>query len=199
MPFRFHGLTIIGDMFFLLNIVFFVMNWTAIGVRFYFWPETLKNSFLHPTESLFVPASIVSFGTILINISQYGLHHTGDWLLNAVEALFWIDCILAILFSAGIYLLLWSTQYFSVEQVGISIHLHPLCRISCHAIYFLGLSLLPPSMERVLLYGQNPCNTYPGSWHAYSHELKNIPNIYLPALNRCLKMECRCDDEIACT
>jgi tellurite resistance protein TehA-like permease len=63
-------------------------------------------SLTHPTESLFVPASIVSFGTILINISQYGPEATGPWLSYTVGVLFWIDAALAVIFSAGIYLLL---------------------------------------------------------------------------------------------
>lgn len=84
----------------------YIAIWTLLIARFYFYPYTLKASFLHPTESLFVPASIVSFGTILINISQYGPDHTGHWLARAVGILFWIDAILAVILSAGIYLLL---------------------------------------------------------------------------------------------
>lgn len=61
---------------------------------------------MHPTESLFIPASVVSFGTILINISQYGPGKAGPWLLEAVGILFWIYSGLAVLFSAGIYLTL---------------------------------------------------------------------------------------------
>lgn len=105
-PFRFRGLETIGIIVFLLNIVLYIAIWALLIARFYFYPYTLKASFLHPTESLFVPASIVSFGTILINISQYGPDHTGFWLARAVGILFWIDAILAVILSAGIYLLL---------------------------------------------------------------------------------------------
>jgi tellurite resistance protein TehA-like permease len=83
--------------------------------RFYFYPYTFRASFLHPTESLFVPASVVSFGTILINISQYGPDHTEYWLAHAVGVLFWIDAALAVVFSAGIYLLLYVSGYWLLE------------------------------------------------------------------------------------
>lgn len=106
-PFRFHGLETIGVIFFLANIVFYIIIWTLIILRFYFFPYTLKASLFHPTESLFIPASVVSFGTILINISQYGLGHTGPWLSDAVCVMFWIDVALAMIFSAGIYLMLY--------------------------------------------------------------------------------------------
>lgn len=96
----------IGIIVFLFNIVLYLIIWALLLMRFYLYPYTFRASLLHPTESLFVPASIVSFGTILINISQYGPEHTGHWLATAVGILFWIDLILAVIFSAGIYLLL---------------------------------------------------------------------------------------------
>lgn len=107
MPYRFRGLETIGIIVFLFNIVLYIAIWCLLLARFYFYPYTFRASFLHPTESLFVPASVVSFGTILINISQYGPGHTGPWLAHAVGVLFWIDAALAVIFSAGIYLLLY--------------------------------------------------------------------------------------------
>ena len=80
-----------------------------ISLRFYFYPSTFKGSILHPTESLFIPASVISLGTILLNITQYGttLGRTGDWLLVTMKDLFWLYCTLAVFFSAGIYLVLY--------------------------------------------------------------------------------------------
>jgi tellurite resistance protein TehA-like permease len=71
-PYRFQGLYVIGAIFFLLNIVLFIFNITMICLRFYYYPSTFKASITHPTESLFVPAWLISLGTILINITQYG-------------------------------------------------------------------------------------------------------------------------------
>lgn len=116
-PFKFRGLETIGIVVFLINIAAYLIIWALLLVRFYYYPYTFKASFMHPTESLFVPASIVSFGTILINISQYGPENTGPWLMRAVCILFWIDAALAVMFSAGIYLLLWSTQTFTIAQM----------------------------------------------------------------------------------
>lgn len=116
-PFQFRGLQTIGIVVFLINIAAYLIIWALLLVRFYYYPYTFKASFMHPTESLFVPASIVSFGTILINISQYGPENTGPWLMRAVCVLFWIDAALAVMFSAGIYLLLWSTQTFTIAQM----------------------------------------------------------------------------------
>lgn len=105
-PFRFRGLDTIGTMFFLLNLLLFIMNVILISLRFHYHPDTFKASFLHPTERLFVPSAAVSFGTVLINISQYGLPQAGPWLSIASLVTFWINLALAILCSSGIYLLM---------------------------------------------------------------------------------------------
>ncbi|KAF2280168.1 uncharacterized protein EI97DRAFT_439229 [Westerdykella ornata] len=116
-PFRFSGLYAIGCLFFIFNIVLFLFNITMISLRFYYYPRTFRASFLHPTESLFIPAAVISFGTILINISQYGVVHSRVWLQHVMQVMYWIDCGLAVLFSIGIYLIMWSTQTFTISQM----------------------------------------------------------------------------------
>ncbi|KAF2178862.1 hypothetical protein K469DRAFT_717834 [Zopfia rhizophila CBS 207.26] len=117
-PFRFPGLYALGCIFFLLNIALFIFNASMISLRFYIYPSTFKASFLHPTESLFIPAAVISFGTILINITQYGVGaKTGYWLEETMSIMYWLDCGLAIVFSIGIYLIMWSTQTFTISQM----------------------------------------------------------------------------------
>lgn len=109
-PYRFKGLYAIGCIFFIFNMVLFLFNVVMMSLRFYFYPATFKQSFLHPTESLFVPASIISIGTILLNVSQYGLSQAAvsqEWLLSTMEVLFWVYCGLAVCFSSGIYLIMY--------------------------------------------------------------------------------------------
>ena len=105
-PFRFNGLREIGLVFFFLNLVLYVLIWIMILTRFIVYPHTFKGSFTHPTESLFVPSFAVSFGTILINIVEYGFGEVGTWLNRAVLVLFWFDSALAIVLSITIYLIL---------------------------------------------------------------------------------------------
>jgi tellurite resistance protein TehA-like permease len=95
-------------MFFLFNVGLFLLNVALISTRFYLYPRTFRGSFLHPTESLFVPAAIVSFGIIMMNISQYGVGMSGGgmWLERCMVVLFWADCGLAVAMSLGIYLVM---------------------------------------------------------------------------------------------
>ena len=104
-PFRFQGLQVIGTIFFLFNFAVFILNCVLITLRFIRYPETLKASVTHPTESLFMPAAVVSFGMVLFNISQYGLDSC-SWLGPVVVVLFWVYAVLAVTASAMTYLLL---------------------------------------------------------------------------------------------
>ncbi len=85
-----------------------------ISLRFFFYPRTFKASFLHPTESLFIPAAIVSFGIVMMNVSQYGVGMVGEsrWLEKCMVVLFWVDCGLAVGGSLGIYLIMWVSPSF---------------------------------------------------------------------------------------
>jgi len=111
-PFRIRGLYALGCAFFLLNVALFVANVVLIACRFYWYPRTFRASFLHPTESLFIPGVMVSFGIICLNVSQYGVGREaagggdGGWLERAMVLLFWVDCGLAFCFSVGIYLIM---------------------------------------------------------------------------------------------
>jgi hypothetical protein len=106
--YRFNGLYTIGCIFFLLNITLFIFNVTMMACRFRYYPYTFKASILHPTESLFIPAWLISVGTILLNITEYGTADgkTGEWLVHTMSILFWVYCALAVAFSCGIYLVM---------------------------------------------------------------------------------------------
>lgn len=108
MPYDFRGRYTIGCIFFLFNIVLFIFNAVMISLRFKFHPSTLMSSILHPTESLFIPAWLISLGTILLNITEFG---TGSpdrrqWLVATMGVLFWVYCAMAVVFSCGIYLIM---------------------------------------------------------------------------------------------
>lgn len=105
MPYRFHGLYTIGVVFLLLAIVIFVINCIVIGARFYTWPGTLLATFVHPTESFFIPAFMISIATILVGIVEYGMTpgKTGPWLASTMVVMFWVYVVLAMFFSTAIY------------------------------------------------------------------------------------------------
>jgi tellurite resistance protein TehA-like permease len=126
-----------------------------IITRFTLYPWTFRSSFTHPTESLFAPAFAVSFGTILINIVQYGSGSVGPWLNHVVVILYWFDCGLAMTLSITIYLVLWSTQTFTIARMTpIWIFpAYPLLIIGPHAANLCSKALGTNQAIRILVGG----------------------------------------------
>ncbi|KEF59092.1 uncharacterized protein A1O9_03936 [Exophiala aquamarina CBS 119918] len=154
-PYRFPGLRVIGVIFFLLNIVLYIGIWAMMITRFYLYPYTFRASLTHPTESLFVPAFAVSFGTILINIVEYGFNRTGPWLNHAVVILYWFDAAIAFVLSIGIYLTLWSSQSFTISRMTpIWIFpAYPLLIIGPHAAYISAQLQDPRQAIQIIIGG----------------------------------------------
>ena len=46
----------------------------------------------------------------MVNITQFGCPHTGPWLQQVMEVLFWVYLAFSVAASTGMYLILWSTQ-----------------------------------------------------------------------------------------
>jgi len=116
-PYRSDWLRILGVVFFLFNVGLFLVNCSVIALRFRWNPGSFAAAFRSPSESLFVPASVVSIGTILINMCQYGIPKTGVWFQTVMQVCFWTYASLSVISSAGIYLIIWSTQTFPIHTM----------------------------------------------------------------------------------
>ncbi|KAI2610416.1 voltage-dependent anion channel-domain-containing protein [Hypoxylon sp. NC1633] len=116
-PYRSGWLWYIGLFFFLFNLILFLVNCILISMRFVMVPGSFVRSFFDQVESLFIPAVVVSTATILINTCEYGIPMTGPWLQHTMEWLYWIYIIVSVLASAGMYLILWSTQIFPIHTM----------------------------------------------------------------------------------
>lgn len=116
-PLEFKGIYVIGVIFMIIGIIMFLFNCICISLRFYYWPGALKGSLLHPTESLFVAAPVISVSIILANIIQYGANKTGTWLVLTMAVCYWIYIILAVLTSFGMYLVIWSSTTHTISEM----------------------------------------------------------------------------------
>jgi hypothetical protein len=123
-----------------------------ISLRFYWYPSTFKASFTHPTESLFVPASVVSCGTVLTNITEYavGNGRSGYWLERTMIVLFWVYCGMALSFTCGIYLIMWSTQTYTISRMtpGMLSHTFSTSRDLLTTINSVDLPSIPIAYHR---------------------------------------------------
>lgn len=124
-----------------------------IILRFNYHPGSFKHSFLEPSESLFIPASVISIGIILITIAQYAVPETGTWLQTTFKVLFWIYAMLALLSSCCIYLILYALCHdpkcHARLSSNISLTLMPLCQMVYARVLsekydsYLGLPRIP--------------------------------------------------------
>ncbi|PMD26997.1 hypothetical protein NA56DRAFT_561651 [Hyaloscypha hepaticicola] len=114
-PYRSDWLDILGVIVFLFNLGLFILNAFFITLRFRWNPGSLIGSLTSPSESLFVPACVI--GTILINMCQYGIPRTGQWLQTTMQVCYWAYLSLSVVASSGMYLIIWSTQTFPIHTM----------------------------------------------------------------------------------
>jgi C4-dicarboxylate transporter/malic acid transport protein len=117
-PHRFHGLTTIGKVAFIISIVMFVLYTATIAYRFIKTPHGLKTSLLHPTESLFFPAFLLSIAIILANSAIYGVPASGPWLPVALRVCFWIYAAVALLSSTIQYTVVFHGAKLSIKSMS---------------------------------------------------------------------------------
>jgi tellurite resistance protein TehA-like permease len=114
-PYNLTGLKTIGKIFFLLDILLFLVFSACITYRFMYNRGSLTLSLHHPHESFFFGAYFVSIALLIYCIEQYGAPSCGPWLIKTLEVLFWG--------FAGIVMLVAVFQYhviFDLEQLPVT-------------------------------------------------------------------------------
>jgi tellurite resistance protein TehA-like permease len=115
-PHRFHGLTVIGEVFVILDIVLFLTFCTSIIIRFTLFSKAFLASLTHPTESLFFPTFWISTVNILSSITIYGIPKTGEWLVVTMRVLFWIYAACTFTVAVGQYFLLFTGKPLKIQS-----------------------------------------------------------------------------------
>lgn len=70
-PHRFRGLSTIGLIIFLLDLLAFLVITGSITLRFILYKSTFRRAFTRPNEALFVPTFFLSIAAILCNVAEY--------------------------------------------------------------------------------------------------------------------------------
>lgn len=152
-PNTFHGLETIGKIFFLLDVVLFLVFSALISTRFILKPEAFRTSLHHQHESFFFGAFWVSLALILYCIQQYGVPSCGPWLVKTMEVCFWIYAAFALLVSIFQYHVI-----FDVERLPVA-EMMPTWILPIYPVIILGplagviLSTQPSSAGTPILIG----------------------------------------------
>ena len=116
-PHRFGGLTTLGTIVFIFDIVIFLSFSATIATRFLLFPMTLKNSISHPTESLFFPTFWISLANIISNTQIYGVPRCGHWLVVALRIIFWIYAACTFIVAVGQYFFLFTGKPLTIQSM----------------------------------------------------------------------------------
>ena len=115
-PNRFHGINTIGKIFFITDLVLFVIFTALMCTRFIVAPRRLLVSLHHPVEGLFFGAYWVSIALILNCAQSYGVSNSGPWLVKALEVLFWIYCAFALFVAIFLYYVMFAKERLQVAE-----------------------------------------------------------------------------------
>jgi tellurite resistance protein TehA-like permease len=94
-PHQFRGLTTIGKVVYILNLVLFLCISGCLTIRFLSKSSALKESFQEPNESHFMGTCLLALATIVLGAEKYGTEACGPWLQVALRIVFWIYVALA--------------------------------------------------------------------------------------------------------
>lgn len=115
-PNRFPGLTTIGKIFFVLDLILFVLFNIAMGLRAFWFPKRFLASLHHPVEGLFFGSYWVSASLILTSTQLYGVPNAGLWLPKALLVLFWIYCAVVLMVAIGQYYVLFQEERLKITD-----------------------------------------------------------------------------------
>ena len=115
-PNRFSGLEVIGKIFFILDLILFVLFSIAMLLRAFWFPRRFLASLHHPVEGLFFGSYWVSVSLILNCIQSYGVPSCGPWLVTTLRVLFWMYCAIVLTVAIGQYYVLFQEERLKITD-----------------------------------------------------------------------------------
>ncbi|KAI5367880.1 Putative transporter protein SLAC1/Mae1/ Ssu1/TehA [Septoria linicola] len=115
-PNRFDGLWTIGTIFFIIDLILFVLFTVAMSLRAFWFPKRFLASLHHPVEGLFFGSYWVSVSLILNASQAYGVPNCGPWLVDALRVLFWLYCAIVLLVGVGQYYALFQEERLKITD-----------------------------------------------------------------------------------
>lgn len=115
-PNQFRGLQTIGKIFYILNLVLFLLFTTSMALRAWWFPRRFKASLHHPVEGLFFGSYWVSVSLILNGAQSYGVPSAGAWLPRALLVVFWMYCAVVLCVAIGQYFVLFQEERLKITD-----------------------------------------------------------------------------------
>ncbi|AFR98260.2 hypothetical protein C343_06236 [Cryptococcus neoformans C23] len=96
--FPFNGQREIGTVFFMIDLVVFLINIIGVASRAIFHWANFKDSFFDHSDGTYIPCILLAVATLFVGIMDYGVPYCGFWLTRAMYVVYWVyvGCSLAI-------------------------------------------------------------------------------------------------------
>lgn len=117
LPQAFPGLQGVAEGLWWLATGLFVLFGLLYGARWRMFFHEARRIFGHSTVSMFFGTIPMGLATVLNGALVFGLARFGDGLLPWIEALWWLDVVLALLCGVAIPFLMFTRQEHSIDQM----------------------------------------------------------------------------------
>lgn len=111
-PYQFNGLQYIADIVFCITVFFFVFFTFISIVRYSLWPNKIRQTFEHPSQSLTLAMYPLTISMICNLWNARCVPSWGPWAQTFVFVLWWIDVVLSVAISLYIPFLLYVYLFF---------------------------------------------------------------------------------------
>jgi tellurite resistance protein TehA-like permease len=109
-PKRFTGLTTIGTIVFVFNLILFTFVTITISARFIIHRGTLVHAITNPHEGFFFATLWLTIATQISNTTAYGVPHSGPWIFVALRVAFWLYTVCTTLVAIFYYYILFTVK-----------------------------------------------------------------------------------------
>ncbi|PWN50824.1 hypothetical protein IE53DRAFT_77638 [Violaceomyces palustris] len=116
-PNRFPGLTTIGVVLYICNIVIFLSISSIMIWRYSSCNVTFKDTLMHPLESLFIPTFFLATATIINCMCAYAVPKTGEWMVVLLRVIFWIYTATTFCQSVIQYFILFNNRQHPIQNM----------------------------------------------------------------------------------
>ncbi|KUI56256.1 Malic acid transport protein [Cytospora mali] len=116
-PYQFPGLRQIGLAVYIINLVLFILVFSATIARFVLFTGTFKASICHAREGLFVPTFFLSFATLITSTYRYAVPADNESLNYAIRVAFWTYLAATLVLAVGQYSYVFRTHSLEVKSM----------------------------------------------------------------------------------
>ncbi|PWN46567.1 hypothetical protein IE53DRAFT_391258 [Violaceomyces palustris] len=151
LPYQFHGLDVISNIIFALNVCLYLLFLGLSIARYTIWPQMFKIMLFHPTQSLFLGTFPMGLATI-INMIVFSLVPAwGPAWSTFAWVLWWIDVLLALVIAIGIPFVQFTRHSQSFDNITGVWLLPVVAPVVVASTGGVVASVLPPDHARLTI------------------------------------------------